>query len=65
MFSEVGLPLYGVLGSSANMYSRKFAARNSYMAYKDMPCGRYAKYPMLATVVALINKAGLTSVAPL
>ena len=35
--------------------SRNFAARNSYMAYKDMPFGRCAFHLVLATVIALIN----------
>ena len=32
--------------------------RNGHLAYKDSPYGGCAYYPMLVTVMALINKAG-------
>jgi hypothetical protein len=44
-----------ILRTSTLRSSRKFAARNSYMAYKDMPFGRCAFHLVLATVIALIN----------
>src|SRR5215208_5860626 len=56
---------FGVLRTSPSRSSPKFAARNSHTAYKDSPYGGCAYHLMLATVVALIDKAGLTSPAPL
>jgi hypothetical protein len=44
-----------ILRTSALRSTRKFAARNSYMAYKDMPFGRCAFHLVVATVIASID----------
>jgi hypothetical protein len=46
--------------------SRKFAPRNSHIAYKDSPFGGCAYYLMLATVVVFYNAGGASPrVSPL
>src|SRR5215211_8256783 len=49
-----------ILRTSSIRRSRKFTARTSCTDYENMPCGRCAKCPMLATVVALYNRRGFS-----